>query len=102
MSNFDRDLLSGLVRLHILHHAAKEPIFGQGIAEELARHGYRLSAGTLYPLLHSLEGKGYLRSSTRREGKRVRRFYRATGQGNAALRSAKQKVRELFGELFEE
>lgn len=101
MSKFDRDLLPGLIRLHILHHAVKERIFGQGIAEELARHGYRLSAGTLYPVLHGLEEKGYLRSSTRRDGKHVRRFYRATGQGRAALRSAKQKVRELFGELFE-
>ena len=36
----DRDLYSGLIRLHILHHAAEEPIFGLGMAEELARHGY--------------------------------------------------------------
>jgi PadR family transcriptional regulator PadR len=47
----DRDLYSGLIRLHILHHAVEEPIFGLGMAEELARHGYTLSLGTLYPLL---------------------------------------------------
>src|SRR5438093_542137 len=47
----DRDLYSGLIRLHILHHAAEEPIFGLGMAEELAHHGYKLSLGTLYPLL---------------------------------------------------
>ena len=52
-----QDLYSGLIRLHILHHAAEEPIFGFGILEELARHGYRLSAGTLYPLLHGMEKK---------------------------------------------
>lgn len=102
MSKFDRDLLSGLIRLHILHHAAEAPIFGQGIAEELARHGYELSAGTLYPLLHGLEHKGYLRSSVRNEGRRRRRVYRATSQGRVALGAAKQKVRELFGELFEQ
>lgn len=102
MAKFDRDLLSGLIRLHILHHAAAEPIFGNGIAEELGRHGYQLSAGTLYPLLHALERKGYLRSTTRREGKRTRRFYRATRSGKVALGAAKQKVRELFGELFEQ
>lgn len=101
MSNIDRGLLSGLIRLHILHHAAEEPIFGQGIAEELARHGYRLSAGTLYPLLHGLERRGYLRSTERRSGKRGRRFYRATARGRIALEAAKEKVRELFGELFE-
>lgn len=95
------EFYSGLIRLHILHHAAEEPIFGAGIMEELARHGYRLSAGTLYPLLHGLEAKGYLRSSEKRMGQRLRRFYRATPAGKRALAAARDKVRELFGELFE-
>ena len=56
----DRDLYSGLMRLHILHHAVEGPIFGLGMLEELGRHGYRISAGTLYPLLHGLEKKGYI------------------------------------------
>src|ERR1039458_10522709 len=51
----DRELYSGLIRLHVLHHAAEEPIFGLGMVEELARHGYRISPGTLYPLLHRSE-----------------------------------------------
>ena len=98
----DKELYSGLIRLHILHHACEEPIFGLGMIEELARHGYRLSAGTAYPLLHSLEKKGYLKSYAQREGKRIRRWYRATPAGRRALKAAKVKVRELFGELFEE
>jgi DNA-binding PadR family transcriptional regulator len=97
----DRDLYSGLIRLHILHHAAEEPIFGLGMAEELARHGYKVSPGTLYPLLHGLEQKGYLSSSSQRLGKTVRRLYRATPTGRRALAAAKSKVRELFGELIE-
>ena len=98
----DRDLYSGLIRLHVLHHAMKEPVFGLGMAEELARHGYRISPGTLYPLLHSLEEKGYLRSTEKRNGKSLRKEYRATAQGRKALLAAKSKVRELFGELIEE
>ena len=98
----DSDLYSGLIRLHILHHAAKEPIYGLSIIEELGRHGYRLSAGTLYPLLHGLEKKGYLRSTIDREGRRFRRVYRATPRGKKALTAAKSKVRELFGELLED
>ena len=97
----DKELYVGLIRLHILHHAAEEPIFGLGIIEEPARHGYKLSAGTLYPLLHGLERKGYLRSSEQRQNGRVRRVYRATARGRRALEAAKGKVRELFGELFE-
>jgi PadR family transcriptional regulator PadR len=96
----DRDLYSGLIRLHVLHHAVKEPIFGLGMVEELARHGYQISPGTLYPLLYGLEKKGYLRSSTHRNGKSLRKVYRATPAGRRALSSAKDKVRELFSELI--
>jgi DNA-binding PadR family transcriptional regulator len=71
------------------------------MAEELARHGYRISPGTLYPLLHSLEKRGYLRSSERRNGKSLRKVYRATPRGRRALIAAKDKVRELFRELIE-
>jgi PadR family transcriptional regulator PadR len=98
----DQDLYSGLIRLHILHHAVHEPIFGLAIIEELGRHGYRISAGTIYPILHGLERKGYLRSIQERSGKRIRRVYRATAKGRTALEAAKGKVQELFGELFEE
>lgn len=96
------DLYSGLIRLHILHHAAQQPCYGLWLIEELARHGYRLSPGTLYPLLHRLERQGYLQSKTVREGRRGRRLYRATPRGRRALANARAKVRELFGEMFEE
>jgi DNA-binding PadR family transcriptional regulator len=96
-----RDLYSGLIRLHILHHAVEEPIFGLEMAEELARHGYRISLGTLYPLLHGLEEKGYLRSVEKRKGKSIRKVYRATPLGKRALAATKVKVSELFGELNE-
>src|SRR6185369_7084108 len=98
----DRDLYSGLIRLHILYHAEREEIFGLGIIEELGRHGYKLSPGTLYPILHGLERKGYLRSYEHRDGKRIRRVYTATVAGRKALAAARIKVNELVGELFEE
>jgi DNA-binding PadR family transcriptional regulator len=91
-----RELYAGLVRLHVLYHACKEAVYGLEMIEELRRHGYELSAGTLYPLLHGLERKGLLRSVKQRIGGTERRVYRA------ALSAAKAKVRELFGELFEE
>jgi DNA-binding PadR family transcriptional regulator len=98
----DRDLYAGLIRLHVLHHAVKEPVYGLAMIEELGRHGYRLSAGTLYPILHGLEAKGYLRSRPERIGRSSRRLYRATARGKRALAAAKDKVRELFGEMFED
>ena len=56
----DRNRYGGLIRLHILHHAAEEPIFGQAMIDELGRYGCRLSAGTLYPMLHGMETLCYL------------------------------------------
>ncbi len=96
----DRSLYAGLIRLHILHHAAEKPLYGIWIAEELARHGYRMSAGTLYPILHALEHKNYLRSHRERNGRSVRRVYRVTPLGRKALRIARRRVQELFGEMF--
>lgn len=97
----DKDLYGGLIRLHILHQASAEPIFGLGIIEELRRHGYELSAGTLYPMLHGLEKKGYLTSHHARTGRRERRVYEITESGRIALAEARAKVKELFGELIE-
>lgn len=97
----DRELYTGLIRLHVLHHACEGPIYGLEMIEELRRHGYRLSPGTLYPLLHGLERKGYLTVADERNGSSIRKVYRATPLGSAALMAGKAKVRELFGELFE-
>ena len=55
-----RHFFNGFIRLHVLYHAAKEPVYGAEITEELVRHGYRISQGTLYPTLHLLEQLGYL------------------------------------------
>jgi PadR family transcriptional regulator, regulatory protein PadR len=96
-----RELYSGLIRLHILHLACAGQIFGLEMIEELGRHGYKLSPGTLYPLLHSLEEHGLLVSKEKREGRQYRKLYKATPEGRKAMRAAKQKVRELFGELFQ-
>ena len=97
-----RDLYSGLIRLHVLHHACEQPIFGLWMIEELARHGYKLSPGTLYPLLSAMERKGLLKSSRERVNGKFRRMYRATPAGHKALRNARKRVQELFGELFED
>jgi PadR family transcriptional regulator, regulatory protein PadR len=67
--------------------------------EELARHSYKISPGTLYPMLHALERKGYLTSRTERAARSQRRIYRATPYGIDALRIARERVRELVREV---
>ena len=98
----DQELYSGLIRLHLLYHASREPIFGLGMIRELRRHGYRIGPGTLYPLLHRMEAKGYLRSCEQMAAGKSRRCYTATTRGRRALDQAKARVRELFDEIFED
>lgn len=96
-----QDLFSGLVRLHVLHHASEHPVSGQWLMEELGHHGYSLGPGTIYPLLHSMEKKGYIASSEERQGRTRKKLYVITPTGKKALKTAKQKVQELFEEMTE-
>jgi PadR family transcriptional regulator PadR len=96
-----QELLAGFVRLHVLQHAAEGELYGQWMIEELARHGYRLSPGTLYPMLDGMEKRGYLVSRRERAGCSVRRLYRATPLGCEALSVARARLRELFREVVE-
>jgi len=98
----DTELYAGFIRLHILHHAGKEPLFGLWLIKELGRHGYELSPGTLYPILHRMEEHGYLESRKALVDGKYRRLYTLTLYGREVLEAAKEKVRELFGELIEE
>ena len=102
MSNHQRELFFGLIRIHVLVHASHEPIFGLAMMEELAHHGYRIGPGTLYPLLHGLEKSGLLRSALKNAAGRRRRVYTITAAGKKALEKAKSKVDELHHELHEE
>ena len=99
MSN--RDLMAGFVRLHVLNHANSGPIFGIGIIERLAFHGYVLSPGTLYPILHGLERDGFLQSREKVEGNRRRRIYEITDAGHRVLILSRVRLWELFKEVFE-
>ena|SRR5436190_19086004 len=98
----NQQLVSGLIRLHVLHHAAKAPLYGNWMIAELRRHGYHISAGTLYPLLHGMERQGYLTGKTTRAEGRIRRVYLASAKGRHALEDSKEKIRELFKELIKE
>ncbi len=97
-----RGFFLGFVKIHILHHASQEPVYGVQLIAELARHGYDLSPGTLYPILHDLEGSGYLAREDRLVAGKIRKYYRATVQGEQALAEARVKIAELVAEVLEE
>ena len=97
--NITRNFFLGFVRLHILFHASREPIFGLDMIRELGRHGYSLSPGTLYPVLHGLERDGFLQAEKQVVGGKVRKYYVATEAGKNAVTEALAKVRELMNEI---
>jgi DNA-binding PadR family transcriptional regulator len=95
-----RQFFTGFVRTHILHHASEGPVCGADLSMELARHGYRLSPGTLYPILHELEASGYLRCLTAvRQGRRVKR-YLITASGRGVLARIRTQIKELVDEVL--
>ena len=96
-----RDFFLGFVKIHILHHAAEEPIYGLAMIEELRRHGYDVSPGTIYPVLHGLEADGYLNREERVVGGKVRKYYAITAAGQDALAQARVKIAELTREVME-
>jgi PadR family transcriptional regulator, regulatory protein PadR len=94
-----RKLFLGFIHIHILHHAKEHPIFGVWMLEELKEHGYNISAGTLYPILHSMESDGLLiKEEINVEGK-IRKYYTTTEKGNSVLNEARNKAYELFKEI---
>jgi DNA-binding PadR family transcriptional regulator len=95
-----REFQRGAVRLHILHHAAEQEVHGAWITKELARHGYDISPGTLYPTLHRLEADGLLSSKQRVVDGRARRVYRVTQAGRRALREDRKALQELAREVL--
>lgn len=96
-----RDFFLGFIRIHILYHASKEPLYGLWLIQELDRHGYKLSPGTLYPILHGLEGEGYLKAFEKLQNGKIRKYYRTTSKGDRMLLQSKERIRALIDEVMD-
>jgi len=99
-SDIFRDIFLAFVRVHLLYHAAEGRIYGLEMIEELRRHGYELSPGTLYPIFHELEAAGLLTSEPETVSGKVRKYYRITEAGREALSQLRPKIRELVAEVL--
>jgi PadR family transcriptional regulator PadR len=96
----EREFLRGVVPVHVLHHAAQEPVNGAWMSAELARHGYAISPGTLYPMLHRMQQAGLLKSAKHTVDGRVLRSYRATAEGRRVLARLGELIGEVAGEVL--
>lgn len=95
-----RRLFLGFIQIHILHHAKEEPFYGSWMMQELEHHGYEISAGTLYPILHNMEKNGLLTVENRVEDGKMKKYYSITKEGCLVLNEAKIKIRQLIDELL--
>ena len=95
-----REFYLGFIKIHILHHATKEPIYGLWLIEELGRHGYNIGPATVYPTLHSMKEEGYLECYPVTINGKIRKYYKATSKGKQALDHSKEKIRELINEVL--
>jgi DNA-binding PadR family transcriptional regulator len=88
------------VELHILHHAAKGPVYGLWMIEELSRHRYRLGPSQLYPRFHRLEKEGFLRRRNQVAGGKLRKYYEITSAGRTYFSRQKKRLIELAAEAL--
>lgn len=94
-----REFLLAFWKIHILHHAADgRGVYGQWMLEELHHHGYRLSPGTLYPILARMARRGWLRAAEPKRSKGAR-VYRLTPGGHEVLEQLRHALDELYGEV---
>jgi DNA-binding PadR family transcriptional regulator len=94
-----REFLLTFWKIHILYHAADgRGVYGQWMLEELRHHGYRLSPGTLYPILARMAQRGWLRASEPERSKAAR-VYHLTPRGHDVLTQLRASLDELYGEV---
>lgn len=95
-----KNLYNGFIRIHILYHAVKEQICGIEIIRELQRHGYAVSPGTIYPILHKMNQDNLLNAHTETINGKRRIYYKSTVKGKNILEQAQEKIKELYKEVI--
>ena len=89
MGSARSDLLQGTLDLLILQVVAPGPLHGYAIAQrlqQLSKEALQVQQGSLYPALHRLEGRGWLKAEWRNtETGREAKFYGLTKKGRKQL-----------------
>lgn len=86
--------------MHVLHHASEHEVHGAWMTAELARHGHKVSPGTLYPTLHRMEAAGLLTGRDALVNSRRVRYYAITEDGRTELAGSRETLRQLAEELL--
>jgi PadR family transcriptional regulator PadR len=99
----DREFLKGSISLLLLNLLSRGDMYGYEILQEASRrskNAFELKEGTLYPALHHLEKKGWLKAEWRTgENGRERKYYRLTAKGKKAARDYEKQWQHLTGAM---
>jgi DNA-binding PadR family transcriptional regulator len=91
---FDRELLKGSILLLLLKLLSERDMYGYQIIQEAPRRSgdvFQFKEGTLYPALHQLHRRGYLRSEWRvGDNGRERKYYGLTPKGRKAAQGSRR------------
>jgi DNA-binding PadR family transcriptional regulator len=93
----DKSLISGSTSMLLLRLLEEKDMYGYEMIETLEKKSnnvFTLKAGTLYPLLHSLEEKNYLKSYESEANGKTRKYYSITKEGKKYLKSKKEEWNE--------
>lgn len=96
----DKSLVSGSTTMLLLKLLSEKDMYGYEMIETLRQRSqnvFELKAGTLYPLLHSLEEKGYLTVYEKEAGGKIRKYYAITKAGKKVFRQ-KQEEWETYSQ----
>ncbi|HHY00244.1 MAG TPA: helix-turn-helix transcriptional regulator [Methanothermobacter sp.] len=96
----NRKFFLGFIRIHILYYASKKEIYGVQMMDELKNHGYQVSPGIIYPILHSLENEGFLKSRKKNVRGKIRKYYKITVKGEKILQESRKKIKKLINEVI--
>jgi PadR family transcriptional regulator, regulatory protein PadR len=107
MSENKKEFLKGTMDMLILKVVALEPIHGYGISQriqQISKDFFLVQQGSLYPALHRLEDRGWLRAEWRQsETGRDAKFYTLTKKGRKQLETERvhwQKLIEAVGSIL--
>ena len=96
----DKSLVSGSTAMLVLKLLEENDMYGYEMIEKLRERSenvFELKAGTLYPLLHGLEGKKFLESYEQEAGGKTRKYYRITRAGRKHLEEKKKEWETYTG-----
>ena len=96
----DKSLVSGSTMMLILKLLEEKDMYGSEMIETLrekSENVFELKAGTLYPLLHGLEEKTFVKSYEQEVGGKTRKYYSITKEGKKQLRHKEKEWKEYAG-----